>query len=185
MATITLSDVTYYRSGATHPYEQIGNALSGGSPVPTVARYSFNAPHAGAQSVSLSITKWYISHGNPIALRFFVGTDASSHIDADSTYEYTGDLTVDSTNKIISGSADILLLPGRTYYLWIFPAEPSYGIYDCENAEAIVETHGSGGLVRIDNGTTLEGYSVYIEDGSEWAMYMPYLDTGSSWEPCG
>lgn len=144
MATITLSDVKYFRSGAEHKYAQIGNAWSGGA-IPTTARYSFVAPSVGATSVSFSMTSWYLYAGSFIDLRFFIGTDPNSHIDADSTYEYTGDLTIDSTNYIISGSADILLLPGQTYYLWVFPAEAKYGIYSCEKAVAILETSGAAG----------------------------------------
>lgn len=141
MATITLSDVKYFRSGAVYLLAQIGNAWSGGA-IPTTARYSFIAPSAGATSVSFSMTGWYLSAGSLIALRFFIGTDPNSHIDADSTYEYTGDLTIDST---ISGSADILLLPGQTYYLWVFPANQDYGLYSCEAAVASIETSGAAG----------------------------------------
>jgi len=185
MATITLSDVKYYRSGEEWYYDQIGNAWENSAAVPSTARYSFTAPDVGASSVSFSLTGWYLSTGNYNALRFFIGTSATSHMDADSTYEYTGNLTVDSTNKVISGSANVLLLPGKTYYLWVFPSEAKYGIYGCDNATATITTSGAGGLVYIDNGSALEGYMVYIDNGSKWDMYIPYLDTGSSWVVCG
>ena len=103
-------------------------------------------------------------------------------MNADSTYEYTGDLTVDTTNTIISGSANILLIPGKTYYLWVFPSEAKYGIYGCENAVATLETSGAAGLARIGNGSTYDGYMAYIGNGSSFDMYIPYVGNGSGWD---
>ena len=182
MATITLSDVKYYRSSAEWHYSHIGNAWESGAACPSTARYTFTAPNVGASSVSFSLKKWYLQTGNYNALRFFIGTSATSHMNADSTYEYTGDLTVDTTNTIISGSANILLIPGKTYYLWVFPSEAKYGIYGCENAVATLETSGAAGLARIGNGSTYDGYMAYIGNGSSFDMYIPYVGNGSGWD---
>ena len=39
-----------------------------------------------------------------------------------------------------------------------------------------------GGLVYIDNGTSIDAYQAYIEDGSSFDMYAPDIDNGSGWD---
>lgn len=171
MAEILLTGAAYFRSGAAWSEEQVGNAWAGG-PVPSVLRYTFQAPSVGARSVSLSFTKWYLETGSKIPLRFFIGTDPESHIDADSTFPYTGDLTVQSDGTTMTGSGEIRLLPGRTYYLWLFPAEGSYGIYSWENAAAVFTSSGASGGARIGADKKLHLCAIGQEDGSK-RLYLP------------
>ncbi len=172
MAEVVLSGAKYYRSGSEWYYAHVGNAMSGGTPVPSVVRYSFVAPPIGARSVSVSFTKWYLGTGNRLALRFFIGVDPTDHIDADQTYPFTGDVAIQSDGVTMSGNGEVLLTPGKTYYLWVFPAETSFGIWEWENAIATLVTSGAAGGARI--GADKKRYLCAIgqSDGSK-RMYLP------------
>jgi hypothetical protein len=172
VAEIVLNNPEYFRSGESWPYAQVGNALSGSKAVPSVVRYSFTAPPTGARSVSVSFTKWYLETGNRVPLRFFIGTDPEDHIDADGSYPYTGELTVPASGPSIDGSGDILLLPGKAYYLWVFPSDGNFGIYSWENAEAAVTASGSAGGARIGADKKLHLCAIGQPDGSK-KLYLP------------
>lgn len=188
MATITLTDAVHYRDSLEFAYDMVGNgwesSLNG--PLPTVARYAFSVPGVGASAVSLAFTKWYLETGQKIALRFYIGTDPESHINANPTYEYSGELSIQSDGVTIAGSAEVMLLPGRTYYLWIFPAENTYGLYGWlnETMVATMETIGSAGVVFISDGSDFRAYQPYIDTGTEWKPCTPYIDNGTGWDVC-
>lgn len=183
MAEITLAGAEYFRSGAEWYYEHAGNAWSGDTPVPSVLRYSFSAPSVGARTVTLSVTGWYLETGNYIPLRFYIGTSDSSHIDADSTFEYIGELDIQSDSVTMAGGGEIMLLPGKTYYLWIFPADGNYGIYSWENAVAALVTSGAAGGARI--GADKKRYLCAIgQPGGGKKLYLPcvYDAAAGNWK---
>lgn len=172
MAEIVLNNPEYFRSGESWPYAQVGNALSGSKAVPSVVRYSFKAPAAGARAVSLSFSKWYLETGAKVPLRFYIGTDPDSHIDADGSFPYTGELSVPESGPTIDGIGQILLLPGKDYYLWVFPSDGNFGIYSWENAQAAFISSGASGGGRIGADKKLHLCAIGQPDGSK-KLYLP------------
>lgn len=185
MATITSSTGQMYDGTSTSSLFSVG--VNDGRN--RVMRYSFVSDAAGASKVSWVLNNNYNSgFGTMPALRWYIGTSSTSHIDAGAkTTQYSGNVTrtthSDGSTIIFSGSADIVLLPNKTYYLWIFPNTTTYGFYTVSSGEKVVlETEGAAGLVYIDNGSGLQPYQVYIDNGSKFELYMPYIDNGSKFE---
>lgn len=183
MASSTLTDKRFYTGGTEESASQIvGYANSKNR----VVRFTFQTGTVGASSVSWYVEDNYFADGTQPGLRWYVGTSATSHVNAGaSTTTYTG--TVTATNKSgeyhFSGSANVALLPNTTYYLWIFPSVAKYGYYNLSEVPATnVTTSGGAGLVYIDDGSSLSAYQTYIDNGSGWDLCMPYIDNGSSWD---
>lgn len=88
-------------------------------------------------------------------LRFFIGTDPNSHLNAGVNSEYHGEATAvrqsDGTYTITSETINIVLLPNTTYYLFIFPGFASYGAYTWEVpvSQVSLTFDGGAGVVRI------------------------------------
>lgn len=155
-----------------------------------VARFEFKTGSEGASHVDWEVDRnsHDSSTGNGCPLRWYITTSATSHIDAGATTtKYHGDVTVSNSGGYdkFSGSADIVMLPNTTYYLWIFPKNATFGCYYAGNKTANLTTTGAAGLVRIDNGSSYEAYQCYIDNGASWEAYMPYIDNGSSWDLSG
>lgn len=121
-----------------------------------VVRYTFTAPAEGGHGVSV---KFFCTGGlkgsTGVPLKFFIGTDPDSHKLGGASLEYHGTLTEteDNVGSILTGTApDILLLPGKTYYLWVFPGTDStvlryYSWYRTPYAEirnTVTLTSGAG-----------------------------------------
>lgn len=180
MAAITLSNPTFYNGGASGASAVVG--VSSG--LNRVARYSFTSPDIGASSVTLKFTSMWFETGvpKPASLYFYIGTDPNSHINAGAESTYTGVLNVDTnTYTSCSGSADVLLLPNTTYYLFVFPATTTFGWYYWQTTAAMTSSGGAG-LVYIDNGSGFDAYQIYIDNGTSWDLHMPYIDNGSGWD---
>lgn len=187
MAIIELSDVLFYKGGQSGVSRVVGNDWENGAVISRIARYTFTAPNLGAQAVNVTFHTTGKSDGSHNPLRFFIGTDPDSHAKADGNSEYTGELTLDTDGYVVfTGSADILLLPNVTYYLWVFPATTTYGHYSWQrlNYVSTLETIGAAGLIYIDNGAELEAYQFYIDNGSDWDLHIPHMDNGSGWDMC-
>jgi hypothetical protein len=99
------------------------------SSVPRIARYIIDAPSTGASKLAITLYTGGKGSGSHIPLRFFIGTDPESHINANQSSESTGELTLESDWLTLAAEADALLLPGKTYYLWIFPGSDTFGWY--------------------------------------------------------
>lgn len=190
MAVITTTNKTHYKNGEPTTSSYIVGYDSNGN---RVIRFTFTTngePHntTGASSLSWSLTGNYepdSAEAYRPALRWYVGTNPTSHVSAGmSTTEYHGDVTaVNSGGEYtLSGSADIILLPNTTYYLWIFPNTTYFNYYyTSQLREATVTLSGSAGLIYIDNGTSFDAYQVYIDNGTGWDQYIPYIDNGIDW----
>lgn len=156
-----------------------------------VARYTFKTGSEGASSVSWLVARNSHSSatGNGGALRWYITTSSTSHINAGATTtKYHGDVTV-STNvpghegfDSFSGSADLVMLPNTTYYLWIFPKNAKFGCYYTHSTNAELTTSGAAGSARIGNGSVHESYQCVIGNGSSFDVYIPYEGNGSSWD---
>lgn len=153
MATINLSEPIFYKAGESGASKIVGYESSSRR----VARYMFTAPSTGAKGVSLKLYTAGRYSGSHIPIRYYIGTSATSHANAGAESEYTGELTLSTSDYItFTGSASILLLPNTTYYLWIFPGEDTWGTYQWENANnaSNIETSGSTTYVlSISQGT--------------------------------
>lgn len=194
MANITSTAKQCYKGTSTVTTSSVGYYNSSNY----VVRFTFKTDANGASSVSWSLPNNYgtfngsisaSSTGTQPPLRWHIGTNASSHINAgSSTTTYSGNVTAKLSGGVytLSGSKSMVLQPNTTYYLWIYPNTTTAGYYNLTaNQQATVTTSGAAGLVYIDNGSKFEAYQVYIDNGSSWDLYMPYIDNGSSWDSCG
>lgn len=141
MATIKLTNATYYRNGVSGATSVVGVE----STYNRVVRYNLAAPTTGASRVALKFTD--ISQGNgtmPTTLWFFIGTDPNSHANAGAGYAYTGTLTRETILGLytFSGSADVIINPNTTYYVWVFPATTTFGWLAWPGDNGTAETYG-------------------------------------------
>lgn len=127
MATIQLTDDlwTWYKKGVSGYSRVFGYEDSSRR----VARVQFVAPSIGATHVSLTIQTGGKGAGNHIPIKFYIGTDPNSHANAGAESVSTGTLTLADDRVVFNAEADILLIPNRTYYLWIFPGADTFGWY--------------------------------------------------------
>jgi hypothetical protein len=126
MATIKLTNATYYRNGVSGATSVVGYESS----YNRVVRYNLTPPDTGASRVALKFTD--ISQGNgtmPTTLRFYIGTDPNSHANAGAGYTYTGTLTRETILGLYTfiGSADVIINPNTNYYVWVFPSTTTFG----------------------------------------------------------
>jgi len=154
MAAIKLSSPAFFQNGVGGVSSIIGVE----STYNRVARYSFVAPSTGASGVSLSITGLVFGGGiRPETFRFYIGTDPNSHINAGSTTAYTGLLSINANTGVdFTGSAGILLLPNKTYYLFIFPNTTDYGWFSMELATTTLSGTGGSYSVPTLSASTVE-----------------------------
>ena len=91
-----------------------------------VMRYQFSTTSIGASSVSWSVSDIVFGGGDKqYGLKWHINDNSTSYADSvGSRNTYTGDVTISSATA--SGSANIVLQPNKTYYLWIFPAVEQY-----------------------------------------------------------
>ena len=94
MATIQLSNATFYRAGASGVSNVVGIERS----QPRIVRYEFQAPSEGASSVSLRFTDWTDS-GAPIPaqLRCCIDQSPDSHTNTSDGSPYTCTLSRSDT----------------------------------------------------------------------------------------
>lgn len=128
--SLTTADWLWYSGGKSGVSAVVGNDwdTANSAVIRRVGRISFTAPSTGATGVSLT---FHTARGDGafVPLRFFIGTDPDSHVNAGPNAQYTGELTLGSDYLTHTGQADILLVPNQTYYLWIFPDSDDYGWY--------------------------------------------------------
>ena len=182
MATITTGTSQVYEGTAASTTKIVG--YNGGKN--WVARYSFKTDSVGASKVSWEIGGNSVGGGTRPPLRWYITTDPNSHINAGvSTAAYHGTVSVKNVGgyDVFSGSADIVLLPNTTYYLWIFPNTTTYGFYYLGGTDkATVTTSGAAGLAGIGDGTKVDAYQIGVGTGSTFDLYMPYVGNGSSFD---
>lgn len=182
MVSLNLTDEVFFNNGVSGASDVVG--VSSGNN--RVVRYKFISPPEGASSVSISIENSSAGNGStPAALRFYIGTDPNSHINAGSTSLYTGDFVAKpaSAYYTYTGEADILLLPEETYYLFVFPATTTFGWMYWYVAASLTAIGGAG-LVRIYTKSGWVMATPYIDTGKDWNRVLTYIDTGNSWAIC-
>lgn len=185
MTTITTTEKQLYNGGLTTNVQHVVGYYSEKN---QVVRYTFTTDANGANFVSWSLLKNYIGGGTAPNLRWYIGIDPSSHINAGiSTTTYSGDVAITNSDGAgtytFSGESDMVLLPNTTYYLWIFPNTTTYGWYNLtELVQATITISGASGIVYIDNGTRFDAYQFYIDNGTNWDLFVPYIDNGTNWD---
>lgn len=186
MATINLTNVLFYKGGTSGVSEVVGNDWESNAVVSRVARYTFTAPDEGAQGVSLTLHSSGIGGGSHIPIRFYIGTDPDSHTNAGPDSEYTGELTIGDDWLTFTGEAEIMLLPGVTYYLWLFPGNDTFGWYSWQRQgyTSAMESTGAAGIVYVHDGTAWQMCLVYYFDGTDWWLCLAYVHNGTDWYLC-
>lgn len=153
MATLlNLSTSTYYAGGTPGVSAVVGWENSRAR----VFRVSFTAPKEGANHLSFKFGRHGLGGGSASApIRFYVGTSDDSHRNAGASYEYTGTVKMERQSDgtyIASGEADILLLPNKVYYLWIFPGSTTYGWFYWYRGVSEAYADGAYGAISIKDG---------------------------------
>lgn len=128
MAVFYLTEWVWYAGGDAGASNVVGNDWKDGGLLRRVARTQFVSPEAGASGVSFVMHTWKPEDsGKRIPLNFFIGTNPDSHANAGPGTEATGALTLGSDYMTYTGTAEIMLLPNTTYYIWVFPAGNDFG----------------------------------------------------------
>ena len=209
----TLSNPTFYRDGKTG---EPGNLVGFESQVNRVARYTLTM---GSDESATSISIFLEAHGwiqwgtysapfneinKKVSLYFAISTDPDEFANAgkNDVSRATGKVTMEQAwgsqaNQDVAFNArlaaDVNLLPGQVYYLWLFPGYNTdngmwgyFTWYDngTDRFTYHVEISGELGLVYIHNGAGFEEYQVYIHNGSGWDLYIPYIHDGVGWQLC-
>ena len=180
-------DVQFYSDGGKATSRVVG--VEGGRN--RLVRYAFTTPSEGAMAVSM---KFYCDGGQTgasnVPLRFYIGTDPTSHANAGPDSEYHGTLakTAGKEGAVFTGELDILLLPNATYYLWIFPGispANNYGYYSWYPPldSGLVNTltlSGGAGVIHING----KAYQACIANGTEYKPFLNYIGNGSTYDLC-
>lgn len=189
MAVIELTDGLFYREGQSATTMAVGNEWADDRAISRVARYTFTAPSEGAQKVKVTFHTGGRSAGDShIPIRFFIGTDPDSHANAGATYEYTGELTLESDWITFTGEADVLLLPEKTYYLWVFPGNDEvycYYYWDRYTYKQTLETEGSACVVSVVRNGAWWLALIYCTYKGNWWLCAGYVCRGGKWYLCG
>lgn len=194
MATINTTAITttarsFYENGAPFGDNLVGY-ISG---VSYVVRYTFSTADlpAGASSIRVDIPSpqtasndWGLVGSLP-TMRYKITTSSTSHVAAGpSTTDYDGTASFTAyggTHYFSIPTDSIVLLPGKTYYLYVFAGSTSGGYFYNREMTLTIVASGGAGIVQIYNGSSWGSYQCYIYNGSSWVLYLPYVYNGSAW----
>lgn len=182
MATIKLEDVLFYRNGKSGVSRIVGND-TGTSEGRRVARYTFTVPELGAAKSNVTFHIGGLDDGKAIPLRFYIGTDPESHAMAGAESPYTGDLTLAEDWLSFTGEASAILIPGKTYYLWVFPASDTYGYYSWGRSgyTSTIETSGASAVIPVVRGGRWYGILNCVVRNGKWFLIAPCVVRGGKW----
>lgn len=191
--TLKASKAVAYYSGEVNTNIPLAGYLTGYR----VMRYTFTAPAKGATEFSISITGVSMYSSSFPTLRFYLTDDPTSHINATAnTTEYDGELIRSTAGagesgqyKYTSNVVEKLLLPNKTYYLYIFAgnsnARSAYFPYDglqYKTELATITVDGAAGVVFVKKGTEIKMHQPYVKKGASWVSLLPYKKNGSLWD---
>lgn len=190
-ATYESLEYSFYNGGSlvTSASQVVGyNVSSVNGNTNRVIRYKFTAPAEGANT--LSFTKKNVSvYNDSISpstenLRFYITDSESSHINAGEGSVYHGTVTV-ADGTVTGYIEDLILLPGKTYYLYIFPGFSSHGLYAFNYPNEITLTlGGASGLAWIYIAESFVVILLFIYIQGEWKLAIPYVHDGQMWKLC-
>ena len=144
-------------------YEFYNNGTPGASAVvgvsdrlPRNVRYTFTAPESGSSAVSLRFQGSAGAGTTPDRLRFAFTTDPTAYAAANWNTQGNGVITRISGGYAYEGTASVLLLPGLTYYLFIWPDTSTFGWvrwYTAEGYSTLETTGGAYSSLAVPSGT--------------------------------
>lgn len=181
--TIELRDVTFYSNGNSGASVVVGFE----SGHRRVARYTFTAPSSGASGVAVTFHTAGRGSGSHIPIRYYIGADPDSHANAGPEYEYTGALTLQSDYVTFTGAAKVILVPGKTYYLWVFPGQDVFGWYSWQdyNDVSTLTTTGAAFLLPVAIGGVWKRIMLHVVIGGKWFLLAPCAAKDGKWHYIG
>lgn len=183
LAAAGSAGVEYYIGGESGASRVVGNDYRDGAVVNRVVRYTITPPAIGASKVSLFFNVGGLSDGTAVGLRYYIGKDPNSHINAWGDSEYTGELVRSADGYSFTAELSFLLIPGITYYLFVFPAEKAYGYYSWyrygNNVGLSIGLSGGAGIVYVGNiDGSVDMYQIYVGNSDGGAdLRLPYCGT--------
>jgi hypothetical protein len=178
-----------------------------------VVRLKFTTPNIGASSFQFEINNayWYPRESGGSALNlsdhndnayflYAISESDSEYIGynpqtSDSQKPYDGFVLAKDDNTVDLSTAgwytlycdeiEKVLLPNKTYYLWLFPNFRKHYYYWYFNEAQVKYNYsldGAAGLVWIDVETTHILALIYIDDGQKWMYALPVFYSGSGTE---
>lgn len=187
MATIQLTEALFYKGGSGGSSQVVGNDYEDSTVVSRVVRYTFTAPESGASRIRLTFHISGIGDGDTVPLRFFIGNDPESHANAGAESPYAGELTLADDWLSLSGEAEVLLIPGKTYYLWVFPAEDTYGWYKWyrDGFTSQLDTEGAAFLLPVTVGGAWKRIMLHVTIGGKWFLIALCAVLDGKWHYIG
>lgn len=144
--TVTTTGRTMYRGGASNNSYQIGYEASTG--MSRVIRYSFTTPADGVSK--LSFTGAHLAHGASYSwsgLSWYATTSPTSHQNAGPGTVSYGTLTISGNGKdydISTGEAAVNLPANTEAYIYIFPNNANYFLWNFVNVTSLSITTAAG-----------------------------------------
>lgn len=144
--TVTTTGRTMYRGGAWNNSYQIGYEASTG--MSRVIRYSFTTPADGVSK--LSFTGAHLAHGASYSwsgLNWYVTTSPTSHLNAGPGTVSHGTLIIAGNGKdydISTGEAAVNLPANTEAYIYIFPNNTNYFLWNFVNVTSLSITTAAG-----------------------------------------
>lgn len=145
MPQITLTDPVFYKNGEPGHSNVVGFE----SQVTRVVRFTFVAPETGATDISFHFDDVSKGAGSTIPVRFAVTADPTSHQNAGATAPYAGEVAINLPAYTADGQAPVELLPGTTYYLWLFPGQNAWGWYYWPSTGTVTAAGISQGIPSV------------------------------------
>lgn len=144
--TVTTTGRTMYRGGALNNSYQIGYEASTG--MSRVIRYAFTTPADGVSK--LSFTGAHLAHGASYSwsgLSWYATTSPTSHLNAGPGTVSYGTLTISGNGKdydISTGEAAVNLPANTEAYIYIFPNNANYFLWNFVNVTSLSITTAAG-----------------------------------------
>lgn len=144
--TVTTTGRTMYRGGASNNSYQIGYEASTG--MSRVIRYSFTTPADGVSK--LSFVGAHLAHGASYSwsgLNWYVTTSPTSHVNAGPGTVSHGTLIIAGNGKdydISTGEAAVNLPANTEAYIYIFPNNTNYFLWNFVNVTSLSITTAAG-----------------------------------------
>ena len=181
---VTIREIAFYKAGASG-----GSAVAGyESGSRRVVRYTLQIDGHGANQLVLFHEFSKNSGVSLPELCVNISTDPEAYINTNGNM--SGYLAIMKTRTDINAYevtlTDLVLVPGVTYYLWVYPKTDAYAWvnYHKDSSYWNVTVSGSAGLAYIDSGNGFQPHQCFIDNGTSWKQHIPYIDNGTEWGIC-
>ena len=152
-------------------------------------RYKFTAPKNGANRISILKDRIGLREGTDVGMRFFVSESPDLWSILPENYANTGWGMSDKQEGgyyTFMGSANVVLLPDKNYYLYIFPGQyTNNGMYSWNyNTTITVTLDGGAGVVRIRDGDQEFIAIPMVKEGGTLVQLSATIKNGSDLVYC-